>query len=882
MLRIVQNASAAGAKGYYSTADYYTEGQELAGEWRGSAAERLGLRGNVEQAQWDALCDNKDPNTGKTLTARTKANRTVGYDFNFHAPKSLSVLHALTGDERLLEAFCAAVDDTMREMEGELKTRVRAGGRDEDRTAGSGLWGEFVHLTSRPVDGVPDPHLHAHCFVFNAAFDPVEQRFKAGNFKDLKRDAPYFEAAFHADLAHRIAELGLPVAQTKNGWEVGGINRDTLAKFSRRTAQIEQEANDKGITSETEKAELGAKTRERKAKNLSAGQLKAEWRGRLSDAESHAIEALAGQIGSAPAARDERATARDSVALAAAHCFERNSVVPERTFLRESLRRAYGHASRAAVEAAAATHGDLIRGDREGRRWVTSRDVLAEEQAVVRFARDGRGTRPPLGGEKPHEFARRWLNQGQKRAVRHVLECTDRVMIVRGAAGTGKTALMIEAVEAIEANGKQVVTVAPSAGASRGVLRQEGFTEADTIARLLADRDMQERLRGNVLWVDEAGQVGMRTMKRLFDLSQEYDCRIVLGGDVRQHGPVERGSALRLLETDAGLVPAEVTEVQRQTGAYRCLVEHLSEGRVADGFHALDRLGWIKEVPDADRYQALADEYVRSVVAGRKTLVVSPTNAEANRTSDAIRYGLRQAGLLGHDERSVDVLVPTNLTVAERSDATSYGADDVIVFHQNGRGFKKGTRLAVGEGAPLDQAERFTAYRRSQLAFAAGDRVRVTANGRTKDGNHRLHNGDLFSLAGFTPAGDLELSNGWTVDREFGHLARGFTVTSYASQGKSVDKVIVAMSAADSIGAISAEALYVSASRGKSELTVYTNSKRDLLRAVERAEDRPTATDFVMGRDHRERALHLHRAATMPKATPPIPTERHRPIEREV
>lgn len=45
MLRIIQTSSAAGAKSYYTTSDYYTEGQELAGQWRGLGADRLGSRG---------------------------------------------------------------------------------------------------------------------------------------------------------------------------------------------------------------------------------------------------------------------------------------------------------------------------------------------------------------------------------------------------------------------------------------------------------------------------------------------------------------------------------------------------------------------------------------------------------------------------------------------------------------------------------------------------------------------------------------------------------------------------------------------------------------------------------------------------------------------
>src|SRR5690606_33723358 len=130
--------------------------------------------GEVEKADWDALCDNRDPRDGTSLTARQKSNRRIGYDFNFHAPKSLSVLYALTEDERILEAFRAAVNDTMEDIESEVQTRVRKAGANDLRESGNALWGEFVHTTARPVDGVPDPHLHAHCFVFNTTFDGTE------------------------------------------------------------------------------------------------------------------------------------------------------------------------------------------------------------------------------------------------------------------------------------------------------------------------------------------------------------------------------------------------------------------------------------------------------------------------------------------------------------------------------------------------------------------------------------------------------------------------------------------------------------------------------------------------------------------------------------
>ena len=62
---------------------------------------------------------------------RTRTERTVGYDFTFSVPKSVSLLYAMSGDQGILDAFRGAVDETMREMEAEMKTRVRKGGQDD-------------------------------------------------------------------------------------------------------------------------------------------------------------------------------------------------------------------------------------------------------------------------------------------------------------------------------------------------------------------------------------------------------------------------------------------------------------------------------------------------------------------------------------------------------------------------------------------------------------------------------------------------------------------------------------------------------------------------------------------------------------------------------
>src|SRR5580658_3634082 len=140
MIRISQQNSADGAKRYYATADYYTEGQELVGSWGGKGASRLGLSGTVDKVSFERLCDNLDPRTGEPLTVRTRTERTVGYDFTFSVPKSVSLLYAMSGDQGILDAFRSAVDETMREMEAEMQTRVRTGHQDTNRTTANMTW----------------------------------------------------------------------------------------------------------------------------------------------------------------------------------------------------------------------------------------------------------------------------------------------------------------------------------------------------------------------------------------------------------------------------------------------------------------------------------------------------------------------------------------------------------------------------------------------------------------------------------------------------------------------------------------------------------------------------------------------------------------------
>lgn len=865
MLRINVIRSAADAKKYYvsglSRPDYYTtdQSQEVVGQWHGKGAWLLGLRGDVTQTAFFALADNEHPTKGGTLTVRQKQERRVGYDFTFNAPKSVSLLYSLSGDERILPAFRRAVQATMRDMEADLKTRVRQQGAYTDRQTGNMVWCDFIHTVARPVDGVPDPSLHAHCVAFNATYDPKEKRWKAGEFHDLKRHAGYYEAVFHSRLAAEMRSLGFGVARHGKWWDVAGLPRDLLNKFSRRTAQVEERAAALGITDPTVKGELGARTREKKAPHLSDAKLTAAWKDRLSAADRKALARVLSGAGTAESGgQTGQLSPEETMRYAVSDCFERASVVHEKKLLESALRRGFGAVLPEQVKDAAARAGILTR-TIDGQTLVTTREVLAEEHAMLAFARDGRGTCRALNpaGEVYHSET---LNQDQIKAVRHVLTSSDRVMMIRGGAGTGKTTLTKAAAALIAAGGKKAFFFAPSADAA-DVLRKEGFKDADTVARLLVDEVLQERLRGQVLWIDEAGLLGMRDMRTVFALAGKLGCRVILSGDTMQHQSVSRGDALRLLEDKAGIRPAHVREIVRQRGSYRDAVAALEKGDIEGGFRHLDNLGWVVEVPANLRHAVLVKDYLAALAAGETALVVSPTHREGDAVTGQIRTALKANGTLGAQDRTFWTLRNLYWTEAQKSDAINYQPGLVVQFFQNAKGIKNGERLqvvnvnAAGVQAlktdkqvvtvPLHQSDRFQVYEPYRLGLTAGDTIRITQNGKSEDGR-KLINGALQQVKAITDTGAIVLANGQKLGQEFGHFALGYATTSHASQGKTVDRVFIAQGT-ESFPASSREQFYVSVSRGRKSARIYTDDTAALRERIRESGQRASAVELVEG-----------------------------------
>jgi conjugative relaxase-like TrwC/TraI family protein len=938
MLRITTSHSAEGAKKYFDVAlkrsDYYTKD---VGVWGGKGAEMLGLEGEVRRKDFVALANNRWPEaSGKRLTARMNksrledvtdkktglpvidpgtgevqkrevSNRRAGYDFTFSVPKSVSLYLAVNEDKAVEQIIVEALDETMAAIEARMETKVRKGYQQDNRLSANMLYAKFIHRETRPVDGIPDPHYHVHVFAMNATFDELEKEWKALEVGNTVGDRIFYEAHFHHLLAAKLEASGYGIRRTEQHFELSSVSRELVEKFSRRTELIEQRARDKYTVLEAQaralmkstnmafddaiahiiadiggdwdkwKSELGARNRERKssAKYKARGELVTHWHSEMTPEERESLRPESVKSAHSQNLLDAHA-AKD---LAIQHLFEQVSLKRELHVAGMLLRR--GIARVPVAEALAWVKSDplFVRPDPHGR-LLTTRAVRDAEEKMIRLAAEGQGKYEALGGGK--EWVIRNLLVGaseeQARAVHYVLSSQDFMIAFKGPAGAGKTALMTEAVAAIESlSGGRVTVLAPSSP-SVEVLRLQGFTAANTIQQFRLNSELQERVKGQVLWVDEAGFLSVSQMLELQEFALQYDCRLIVTGDTKQHHSVQWGDALRILERSGVIAQAELTKIYRQRiPELREAIEDLSKGRTGEGFDKLDKLGAIQEIADdAGRLAAIAEKQIDALKAQRSSLIIAPTHGECRAIAGAVREAMKAKGLLLETEHSVTRLRRLNLTDSQQRDAITYEPGRIVEFHRMAKGavhwgvkekrFKSGEQWEVlrrEEGAviigndgvekqlPLDEARKFSVFEREKITLSIGDRIRFTKNVKLR--GQKFLNNELRTVLGIDE-GKIIFDKGEIIRNGAAlHVDQGIAVTSHASQAKTVDQVIVSVPVRAFSQANEAQ-FYVSMSRARTAMHLFTDSKVALRDAVTRPSTRLSSRELFDGAE-KDRAL---------------------------
>jgi conjugative relaxase-like TrwC/TraI family protein len=248
---ISARGSAAAALGYYDHLqrdDYYSRDGEPPGGWAGRGAERLSLVGPVTHAEFDAALRGVDPKTGERLAQVGGRGRehSAGWDMTFSAPKSVSVLWALSEghDREMIErAHRSAVLAATAHLEATAGWARRGrGGATRERTAGL-LMAQFDHHTSRESD----PQLHTHAFIFNLA-PRRDGSWGAIVSRDLYRAQKQVGATYHRALASELERRGIQLERQTNAFRVAAIPRDVERAFSKRRQAIEEAARIHGYS----------------------------------------------------------------------------------------------------------------------------------------------------------------------------------------------------------------------------------------------------------------------------------------------------------------------------------------------------------------------------------------------------------------------------------------------------------------------------------------------------------------------------------------------------------------------------------------------------------------------------------------------------------
>jgi hypothetical protein len=177
-------------------------------------------------------------------------------------------------------------------------------------------------------------------------------------------------------------------------------------------------------------------------------------------------------------------------------------------------------------------------------------------------------------------------------------------------------------------------------------------------------------------------------------------------------------------------------------------------------------------------------------------------------------------------------------------------------LNRNAGGFQKGQtcRLVTitDRGLVLESADkvrtvpfrfmdRLTVCQPKPVVLAAGDRLQLKANATTTHGR-RLTNGELVTVEKVLADGRIRLRDGRTLSKDYRQFVHGFAISSYASQGKTVDHVLFSDSAIKA--ATNQQQWYVTISRGRKGVTIFTSDKAQLAENIQRSGDRPLALDL--------------------------------------
>jgi len=286
-------------------------------------------------------------------------------------------------------------------------------------------------------------------------------------------------------------------------------------------------------------------------------------------------------------------------------------------------------------------------------------------------------------------------------------------------------------------------------------------------------------------------------------------------------------------------------------------VNEAQQGKLGASFDRLDKQGAVVACTLADQQQKLTDHFLELFKNQQSTVVVSQSWSEIHKVNEQVRLGLKTQKLIGEVETTVTALERQDLTDAQKRDKRFYQPESVLVFNRPTAGFKSGSAgklCGITDRHLLIEADhrirpvlfkeldKITVCQPKELSLSSGDRLQLKANAQSQDGR-RLANGELVTVKEIHQDGRIALNDGRVLPKNYRQFVRGYAVTSYAAQGKTVDYVLFSDSAVKA--ATNEQQWYVTISRGRKGVKVFTADKIQLRQNITHSGHRPLALDMA-------------------------------------
>ena len=931
MLSVSSIGSASGAADYYGKDDYYVTGEaDTPGlEWGGKGAEKVGLTGKARPEDFKAVLEGKheafkDP---ERPDAQADGKHRAGWDLTFSAPKSVSLAILVGKDDRLDKAHDKAVNTAMAYAEKHFAiTRVRDQGKIKEVQTGNLLYAQTVHGTSR----AGDPQRHTHVIVANATVEPSTGKVRALETLQMFKHSQLLGRIYRAELAKEAIGLGYDVVRDpKQGtFELSGFSRDKVEHFSKRNTQIraaieieekrqggplspaQRDAlvlKDRPTKLDTPRAELVAKWEKEAAtigldaSGLSKAAIDRTEPGRdltpqvsgTMDEQRSRLKAIWKQVlglarvndpyGSNRSAAWNDPNARSAVSLGLQIHEQGRAVFTRHDVVHSALEHSKAGMTSGRLESVLErlqVEGRVKAADARLHGGITTDRSLALEANIVAALNAGRnGAIPIYTAEKANvaldAIGQREggivLNEGQREAAHKLLTSNDRIVGVQGSAGVGKTTMFSVVRELAEANGKEIMGLAPTHAAVRELETGAGI-RSQTIESFFqtAEKKMAQgtegkesvglqKLRaahsGKSLLVDEASMMSNTGADRLFRVATALQIeRIILIGDERQLGSPEAGAPFRLL-LEEKMDHTRMTEIRRQNDPeIKAAVTYMAKGTPVPGLRALgSRVVEVGKDATDTRLAAEAFDAWKTVRdAGGSAPIIVPTHALRDKISHLVRQDMAGRGELSGDAVAAKTLSHVRMSTAESFKAASYSEGQVLVFHagMKGAGIAKGDQLVITgrdernealhvlsgdrqitidlNALAVSRKSKFQAYRAKETEIQAGDRLVWE---RRDDQRPFIQTGNsLTVLEAGAKVWRIQTADGVertlsATDPALRFVSHDYAMTADRSQGSTHQNVVAVLSSKHGEGANQARA-YVQASRTAETLTFVTNDTR--------------------------------------------------------